>query len=88
MLSRLSYGLHVSLNSGAGPGGLALAATLARYNDPVAPVAIDIYESQPTLGTIGAGISVWPRTRHLLGRLGLIDGLKNEIGATERPEGV
>lgn len=72
---------------GAGPGGLALAATLARYNDPIAPVAIDIYESQPTLGTIGAGISVWPRTRHLLGRLGLIDGLKDEIGATERPEG-
>lgn len=66
--------------SGGGPGGLALAVTLARYNNPVCPIAVDIYESQPQLATVGAGISVWPRTHALLRRLGLMDMLKGELG--------
>jgi len=68
---------------GGGPGGLALAATIAKFNDPTAPVAIDLYESQPEIGTIGAGISVWPRTRALLEILGLIDSLQGELGVDE-----
>ncbi|THH21151.1 hypothetical protein EW146_g364 [Bondarzewia mesenterica] len=36
---------------GGGPGGLALAATLMRFNDPTAPIAVEIYEAQPSLGT-------------------------------------
>ncbi|TFY72565.1 hypothetical protein EVG20_g435 [Dentipellis fragilis] len=61
---------------GGGPGGLALAVTLLRAADGGAPVTIDIYEAAPELATVGAGISVWPRTRALLEELGLMEELR------------
>jgi salicylate hydroxylase len=60
---------------------------LGRYNDAAAPVAIDLYESQNEIGTVGAGISVWPRTRTLLERLGMLGMLKGELGAEMQNEG-
>lgn len=75
-----AHGITCFVCSGGGPGGLALAVTLGKYNDPTCPIAIDIYESQPKLATVGAGISVWPRTHTLLRRLGVMDMLKGELG--------
>ncbi|KAA1472004.1 FAD/NAD(P)-binding domain-containing protein [Dentipellis sp. KUC8613] len=72
---------------GGGPGGLALAVTLLRAADRAAPVAIDIYEAAPELATVGAGISVWPRTRALLEELGVMEGLRGEIGAGHEGDG-
>lgn len=72
--------------SGAGPGGLALAASIARFNDPAAPVAVDLYEAQPEIGTIGAGITVWPRTRALFEDTGIMASLKGEVGTMETQE--
>ncbi|KAI0316051.1 hypothetical protein OF83DRAFT_1060972 [Amylostereum chailletii] len=66
---------------GGGPAGLALAATVARHNDPSTPVAVDLYEAQPELATVGAGISVWPRTRALLEHIGLSKHFQGELGA-------
>ncbi|KZV78125.1 FAD/NAD(P)-binding domain-containing protein, partial [Exidia glandulosa HHB12029] len=73
--------------SGAGPAGLALAATIARFNDPESPVAVDIYESQAEISTVGAGIVVWPRIRLLLEELNLMETLRGELGATQAPGG-
>ncbi|KAI0026777.1 hypothetical protein K488DRAFT_64556, partial [Vararia minispora EC-137] len=72
---------------GGGPGGLALASTLVKYSDPAAPIAIDLYESQARIGTVGAGISVWPRTRALLQQIGLMGGLHGELGANDSSNG-
>ena len=74
--------------SGGGPAGLSLAATIARFNDATAPVAFDIYEAQPVIGTVGAGINVYPRTRQMLERLNLMGKLAGEIGAEEGQEGM
>jgi salicylate hydroxylase len=73
--------------SGGGPGGLALASVIGKYSDPAAPIAIDLYESQEQIGTVGAGISASPRTCALLETLGLMDGLKGELSAADKNEG-
>ncbi|EIM91632.1 FAD/NAD-P-binding domain-containing protein, partial [Stereum hirsutum FP-91666 SS1] len=71
---------------GGGPGGLTLAATLARHNSSLGShesaeaVAIDIYEAQPELATVGAGVSIYPRTQTILRHLSLLeDELNKEI---------
>ncbi|TFY80711.1 hypothetical protein EWM64_g3302 [Hericium alpestre] len=66
---------------GAGPGGLTLATAILKYTPLSSSIAIDIYEAAPEVGTVGAGISVWPRTSALLNAMGLLDGLSGEIGA-------
>ena len=81
-LSRYSFCSLTSL-SGGGPGGLALAMAISKFNDPNNPVAVDLYESQPSIGTVGAGISVWPRTRALLKQLGLMKHFKGELNAQD-----
>lgn len=62
-----------------------MTAAIARFNDNAAPVAVDLYEAQPEIGTVGAGITVWPRTRRLLESMGLMDALDGEIGTAEQP---
>ncbi|VDB82785.1 unnamed protein product [Peniophora sp. CBMAI 1063] len=71
---------------GAGPGGLTLAVALSKFSDSQCPVIVDLYESQPHIGTIGAGLSVWPRTRTPLTELGLMQHLQGELNA-EAEEG-
>ena len=56
---------------------------IAKYNNLSAPVAVDLFEAQAELGTVGAGISVWPRTRALLTRLGLMDQFDGELGVED-----
>lgn len=68
-------------NSGGGPGGLTLAVALSKFNNPTSPLQIDLYESQPEVATVGAGISVWPRTQTILRGLGIMDALKGEFGS-------
>lgn len=79
------YDLHsvhpLTVPSGGGPGGMALAMAIRKFNDPDKPVVVDVYESQSAIGTIGAGISVWPRTRALLEHLGLMKHFKGELNA-------
>ena len=57
--------------SGAGIGGLTLALTIGRYSQ----VAIDLYEAQAEITTVGAGITVWKRTREIMEELDLYSGL-------------
>lgn len=84
-MSNTPYKFRVAI-CGGGPAGLSLAATIARFNDATAPVAFDIYEAQPVIGTVGAGINVYPRTRQMLERLNLMGKLAGEIGAEEGQE--
>ncbi|KAL6299978.1 hypothetical protein BKA93DRAFT_819684 [Sparassis latifolia] len=58
---------------GGGIGGLALASTLGRYEHPDFPLEVHLYEAAKVISTIGAGISVWPRTWRVLELLGLRD---------------
>lgn len=77
----------LSPTSGGGPGGLTLAVALSKFNDPTSPISLDIYESQPVVATVGAGISVWPRTQTILRGLGLMDALKGELGSDGSSKG-
>ena len=54
---------------------------LSKFSDPKCPVIVDLYESQPQIGTVGAGLSVWPRTRPPLTELGLMQHLHGELNA-------
>ncbi|EIM91630.1 FAD/NAD-P-binding domain-containing protein [Stereum hirsutum FP-91666 SS1] len=65
---------------GGGPGGLTLAVALSKFNNPTSPLSIDLYESQPEVATVGAGISIWPRTQTILRGLDIMDALKGEFG--------
>ena len=64
--------------SGGGIAGLTLAVALGRYEQSTSPIQIDLYESGPEITTVGAGISVWPRTWAVMRALGLYDELANE----------
>ncbi|KAI0058728.1 FAD/NAD(P)-binding domain-containing protein [Artomyces pyxidatus] len=76
--------------AGGGPAGLTLAAAIARFNDPTAPVAVDVYEAGPTIATVGAGIMVLPRTQSVLDHLGLAAGLMRDVDPAQRelPNGI
>ncbi|KAI0766227.1 hypothetical protein BD413DRAFT_673079 [Trametes elegans] len=64
---------------GGGIAGLTLAAALGRYEDrTAAPLDVHIYESGPEITTVGAGISVWPRTWAVMRELGLHDALARQ----------
>ncbi|GBE78862.1 6-methylsalicylic acid decarboxylase atA [Sparassis crispa] len=58
---------------GGGMGGLALASTLGCYAHPGFPLEVHLYEAATEISTVGAGISVWPRTWRILELLGLRD---------------
>ncbi|KAH8112076.1 FAD/NAD-binding domain-containing protein [Phellopilus nigrolimitatus] len=59
--------------SGGGIGGLTLAFVLNKY--AAGNIDIDIYEAAPQFAEVGAGITVWQRTRNVLQTLGLGDVL-------------
>lgn len=61
--------------SGGGIAGLALAIALNQYTPPESPLQVDIYEGDPELRTVGAGITVWPRTWGVMRHLGVRDDL-------------
>lgn len=50
---------------------VALASTLARCEDPDAPIEVRLYEAAPEIATVGAGITIWPRTWRITNMLGL-----------------
>ncbi|EGO23290.1 hypothetical protein SERLADRAFT_440027 [Serpula lacrymans var. lacrymans S7.9] len=56
---------------GAGIGGLMLAVVLGKYSD----IPIDLYEAQAEITTVGAGVTVWRRTREIMIELGLYSEL-------------
>ena len=60
---------------------MALSMAINKFNNPKAPVIVDVYESQTAIGTVGAGISVWPRTRALLTHLDLMKHFQGELNA-------
>ncbi|KZV60918.1 FAD/NAD(P)-binding domain-containing protein [Peniophora sp. CONT] len=70
---------------GGGPGGLALAISISKFSHPKAPIVVDLYEAQPEIGTVGAGITIWPRTRALLNELGVMAHFKGELNAQVEP---
>jgi 2-polyprenyl-6-methoxyphenol hydroxylase-like FAD-dependent oxidoreductase len=53
--------------SGGGIGGLTLAFSLSKSPD----ISVDVYEAASKFTEIGAGISLWWRTRQVLKSLGL-----------------
>ena len=65
-------------SSGGGIAGLTLAVALGRREDPSSPVQIDMYESGTEITTVGAGITVWPRTWAIMRALGMYEDLSNE----------
>lgn len=73
---------------GGGIGGLALAVSLGRYIPSSVPFHIDLYESAPAIPTIGAGITVWPRTWEIFSLLGLEPALKEHaVDVFREPNG-
>ena len=54
-------------SSGGGVGGLTLAYALSKSPE----IQVDVYEAASKFTEIGAGISVWWRTRQVLKSLGL-----------------
>ena len=48
---------------------------MGRYEACSSPIQIDLYEAGPEITTVGAGISVWPRTWEVMRYLGLYDEL-------------
>ena len=70
--------------SGGGIAGLTLASTLGKYSTPDMAVQVDIYEADPEVRTVGAGITVWPRTWDVMRHLSLYDQLQDvSVGASQ-----
>ncbi|KAI0751934.1 hypothetical protein C8Q80DRAFT_1160297 [Daedaleopsis nitida] len=63
---------------GGGIAGLTLAVTLGRLEDHASPIQIDMYEAGQEITTVGAGISVWPRTWTVMRALGIYEELLNK----------
>lgn len=61
---------------GGGISGLALALVLKTFANPEA-LAFDLYEAGSAFTEIGAGITVWHRTRSIFSALGLQAALKD-----------
>lgn len=64
---------------GAGIAGTATALSLAKQGFK----KITIYESASKLGSIGAGINACPNLARVLGRLGVLDYLRDRSVALE-----
>ncbi|KAI0637466.1 hypothetical protein C8Q77DRAFT_1070031 [Trametes polyzona] len=64
---------------GGGIAGLTLAVALGHFQKQhppnSIPLEVHIYESGPNITTVGAGISVWPRTWAIMRALGLYEDL-------------
>ncbi|EKM60412.1 uncharacterized protein PHACADRAFT_203617 [Phanerochaete carnosa HHB-10118-sp] len=61
---------------GGGISGLSLALVLKKFMAP-SKLSVDLYEAEPTFTEIGAGITVWHRTRSVFASLGLQAALEN-----------
>ena len=66
--------------SGGGIGGLSLAVVLKRYRGSK-NFQVDLYESGPKFTEIGAGITVWTRTRSIFDTLGMDQALESKAVA-------
>ena len=66
---------HDKIHSGGGIAGLTLAISLHRFASPDSPLQVDIYEGDPEVRTVGAGITVWPRTWGVMRHLDLREDL-------------
>lgn len=66
--------ITLQLDSGGGIGGLALATFLASKG--ATGLTIDMYEANPSLTELGAGVGVWLRTWRILSSAGLAEGLQ------------
>ena len=62
--------------SGGGIGGLSLALVLKKFMAPSA-LAVDLYEAESEFTEMGAGITVWQRTRSIFASLDLQGALEN-----------
>ncbi|KAI0365439.1 FAD/NAD(P)-binding domain-containing protein [Pilatotrama ljubarskyi] len=60
---------------GGGIAGLTLAVALGHYENRASPIEVHLYEAGPEITTVGAGISVWPRTWSVMRHLDLYDQL-------------
>ena len=65
----------MTTRSGGGIGGLFLALVLKRYAGSK-DLVVDLYESGPNFTELGAGITVWGRTRSIFNTLGLGEALE------------
>ena len=65
---------NVFMNSGGGIGGLTLSAAL-RFLGNEHNLEIHIYEAASNIAEIGVGINVWPRSWHIMEKIGLKDKL-------------
>ncbi|GJE94240.1 FAD/NAD-binding domain-containing protein [Phanerochaete sordida] len=61
---------------GGGIGGLSLALILKNFQASQ-PLTIDVYEAESTFSSVGAGITLWQRTRSIFAALGLQLVLEN-----------
>ena len=76
------------LHSGGGIAGLTLAVALGHFEQASSPIQVDLYESGPEITTVGAGISVWPRTWAVMRALGLYDQLASQaVKAADAEDG-
>ena len=61
---------------------------LGHFEQASSPIQVDLYESGPEITTVGAGISVWPRTWAVMRALGLYDQLASqEVKAADAEDG-
>ncbi|KAK7683133.1 hypothetical protein QCA50_013806 [Cerrena zonata] len=68
--------LHIAI-CGGGIGGLSLALVLQTFAGNKL-LKVDLYEADAIFSEVGAGISVWHRTRYILRQLGAEEGLRNK----------
>ena len=54
-----------------------MAITLGQYSAPRASLEVDIYEADSEIRTVGAGITVWPRTWTVMRHLDLYEDLRD-----------
>ena len=52
-----------------------LAISISRYAPADSPIEVNIYEGDPEVRSVGAGITVWPRTWNVMQHLGLREDL-------------
>ena len=76
-------GLLIFGYRGGGIGGVAFAVALAKTG---VAFNVDIYESAPVFGEIGAGIGIWPRVWKTLVSLGLEEDLQSKSTSTSQGE--
>ena len=60
--------------SGGGISGLTLILVLKKFMK-YENITVDLYEAEPAFTEIGAGISVWERTRYIFNVLGIAENL-------------